>query len=358
MNARTILAIARKDIVDAIKNRYLLLSLVMPVGLSLMFQLLFSGSSGLGTLTLAVYDPGGSRLTAQLRAMPDVKLVEAETVDRLMEEVKGNAVGGVAIPEHFDKDVDLGKQPELTVYLNLTKGGGARAVFRELITREVWSMREEAAPAVIVWSDVSAPEEIPAKAAFQMDFYLLVMFLVMSLTMTGGFVVPLLMVEEKEKHTMEFLLVSPVTPAEIATGKAITGLVYCGLGAGILIALNHGWSGLWPITFLAVFLGAGFMVAAGLLMGSVLHTAMQVNTWSTLVLLVLLAPSWLTVVSLPPYLEGVIRITPTYYLVQILNQSLTGQVTPAGAAGSLAVIAGCMVVTFGLVVWVIRRQEL
>src|SRR4030042_1156717 len=133
------------------------------------------------------------------------------------------------------------------------------------------AMGEEGAPVKLVWSQ-SVPQEEPSsengfrKEGFRMDSYLLVMFLVMSLTMTGSFVVPLLMVEEKEKHTMEFLLVSPVTPAEIAVGKAFTGLAYSGLGAAILIALNHGWSGNWPLTILTVFIGSFFLVSVGLLM--------------------------------------------------------------------------------------------
>jgi ABC-2 type transport system permease protein len=362
MNLRTVLAITQKDIVDAIKNRYLLMSLILPIGLSVMFQLVFGDIANIGAFRVAVYDPGGSRL-AQLRAIPDVIVVEAESVDRLKEEAGGDAVGGIFIPENFDKDLDLGRQPELTVYLNRSKGGGELAVFREIIYQQVWAMREDAAPARLVWAETSAPPEAVssesgiAKEGFRMDTYLLVMFLVMSLTMTGSFVVPLLMVEEKEKHTMEFLLVSPVTPAEIAAGKALTGLVYSVLGAGVLIALNKGWSGNWPVTILAVILGAMFLVMVGLLMGSLLRTMMQINTWSTIIMLVLLAPSWMSVLNLPGFLDTVMRAIPTYYLVKIIGQSLAGRATLGDSAFQLAIIAAGAAVTFVLVVWVLRRQE-
>jgi ABC-2 type transport system permease protein len=362
MKARAILAIAQKDILDAIRNRYLLMSMILPIGLSVTFQLIFGGLSNVGVFRVAVYDPGSSRLTEQLRAASDLQLVEVESEDQLKKEVEGNAIGGIAIPADFDRNVDLGNQPELTVYLNDRKGGGELAVFRQIVIEQVWAMREDSAPVTLEWSLISAqtenpPEEGSQKEGFRMDTYLLVMFLVMSLTMTGSFVVPLLLVEEKEKHTMEFLLVSPVMPAEIAAGKAVTGLVYSILSATVLIALNHGWSGNWPVTFLVVIVGALFLVMTGLLMGTALQTSMQINTWSTVVMMVLLAPSWLSVLQLPAFLGTIIRIIPPYYLVQILGQSLAGQVTPADAALHLAFLSACTVVTFGIVVWVMRRQE-
>jgi ABC-2 type transport system permease protein len=362
MNPRNVLAIARKDISDAIKNRYLLMSLVLPIGLSVLFQLIFGQIANVGTFRVAVYDPGGSRLTDRLRAVPDLNLVEVESKEALLKEVNGDAVGGLSIPDGFDRQVDLGEHPELTVFFNSRKGGGELAVFREIVAEQVWAMGGAESPAKIVWSqtETQARSEQQSgfrKAGFRMDFYLLVMFLIMSLTMTGSFVVPLLLVEEKEKHTMEFLLVSPATPAEIAAGKALTGLTYSVLSAGILIALNHGWSGNWPATFLAVAVGALFLVMAGLLMGSLLHTTMQINTWSTMVMMILLAPSWLSVLQPPPLLDAAVRIIPTFYLTEILSQSLAGEATPAGAAGHLGLLLACTAAVFGIIVWVMRRQE-
>jgi ABC-2 type transport system permease protein len=362
MNARTILAIAWKDSLDAIKNRYLLMSLILPVGLSLLFQLIFGGIANTGKFRVAVYDPDGSRLTTQLRSLDTINLIEVGSLGELDKEVTGDSVGGIIIPGNFDTDVDLGNQPELTIYLNIRKGGGDLAVFRDILYQQVWTMRDEGAPVRMVWTQSDIPEDtIPEsgirKEGFRMDFYLLVMFLVMSLTMTGSFVVPLLLVEEKEKHTMEFLLVAPVTPAEIAAGKAVTGLAYSLLSATVLILLNKGLSGNWPVTIFAVVLGALFLVMAGLLMGSLLHTMMQINTWSTIIMMILLAPSWLSVLQPPALIDKIIHLIPTFYLVELLSQSLTGDLTFADAAGRLGLIAVCALVTFGAVIWVMRRQE-
>jgi ABC-2 type transport system permease protein len=360
MNGRTVWAIAQKDIVDAVKNRYLLISLILPVGLSLMFRVLFGNVPDVGGLTVAIFDPSGSRLTAGLQTQPGVKVLRVDSEEQLKEQVSkmGAAVGGITVPPNFDSDVNSGRQPQLTAYLNMQKGGAQLAAFRELVSEQVWALNPAAEPARINWSEVSAAVSSPTTATFRLDAYLLVLFLVMSLTMTGAFVVPLLLVEEKDKHTMEFLLVSPATTSEVVAGKALTGLAYGALGAGTMIALNHGWSGNWPVTFLVIFLGALFLVAAGLLMGSVFRTMMQVNTWSSIIMLVLLAPTWFSVFQMPSVFETAVRLIPTYYLADILNHSLNNTVTLAGAGIDLAALLGSLILAFGAVIWILRRQEL
>ena len=47
------------------------------------------------------------------------------------------------------------------------------------------------------------------------------------ITTLGLALVPLLMVEEKEAHTLDTLLVSPASLGQLITAKAITGFVYC-----------------------------------------------------------------------------------------------------------------------------------
>jgi len=357
MNWRVILVIARKDIADAVKNRYILVSLVLPIVLSLLLRLLFAAPEDPGTLTMAVYDPTGSRLVTELRALPQVHLLEVDSTQQLMAEVEQDAVGGLALPADLDAAVDAGEQPEITVYVNHQRGGGEIAALQGLVEQQVWAMTRQAMPARVVWVDAAAPPGSQVESAFRLDLYLMTMFLVMALAMTGAFIVPLLLVEEKEKHTLEFLLITPTGPAEVVAGKALTGMVYSLLIAGILITLNQGWVGDWPVTFLAVLLGALFMVAAGLLMGSIFQTTMQVNTWSSLVTLVLMAPSWLIALQVPTALEMALRLVPTHYLVRVLKLALTGDASLAAVWGDLALLLGSVALAFAAVVWILRRED-
>jgi ABC-2 type transport system permease protein len=358
MNWRAVWAIARKDIVDAVKNAYLLIGLVMPVALSLLFRLIFPSQESLSTLTVAVYDPGASHLVAGLQEISSVqvKIVSVDSPEALPEAVKKNVVGGLLVPVGFDAAVAAGQQPELQVYLNRGSGGGALDAFQRMVERQAWALVGRAFPVRMVLTEVAA-NGTHNLADFNMNQYLLSMLMVMSLAMTGAFVVPTLMVEEKERHTLEALLVSPAGAPEVALGKAIVGMVYSGLGAGVLLVLNKGFQGVWPLTVLAVLLGALFTVLLGLLMGSLFRTTTEVNTWSGIVLLAMIMPSWSSVLPMPRPLDVLNRAIPTYYLVRSLEAAQAGGAAIAGAWGNLAVLAACAVLAFVGVVWRLRQEQ-
>ena len=156
MNSRVVAAIARKDIVDAIRNRYLLIALLTPLLVALLFRVLLPGVNSLNNLTIVVHDPGNSLLVAQLRTTPQIKLVGAGSAEAAASEVeKSKAVGGLVVPTNFDADVAAGKQPELTIYVNNKKSTIEQATFRQLLEQQVLSLVKHPVPARLVWIDVA-----------------------------------------------------------------------------------------------------------------------------------------------------------------------------------------------------------
>ncbi len=355
MNTRVVAAIARKDIVDAIRNRYLLIALLTPLLIAVLFRVLLPGVNSLNNLTIVVHDPGNSRLISELRASPQIKLVEAGSADAVSTEVgKSKAVGGLAIPTNFDADVAAGKEPELPIYLNNKRNIIEQATFKQLLERQVLSLVKHPVSARLTWIDLGKDTSAQTGGGLNLNQMLLPLLLLLAFAMTGAFVVPLLLVEEKEKRTLEFLLTSPASLREIITGKALTGVVYSLLISAVLLAINHKLVGNWPLTLLTILLGLLFVVAIGLFMGSLFQNIMQVNTWASLVVFVLLAPSFPSL-GLPAALETGMRIIPTYYFVEGLKLSLAG----TGSArlwGHLAIVLACTVLTFAAAMWALRRE--
>jgi ABC-2 type transport system permease protein len=354
MKSKGILAIARKDIVDAIRNRYLLIALLTPLLVALLLRLLLPGLSGLNALTIVMHDPGNSLIISELRASGQIKLVEAGATDLVSAAVEKNkAVGGLAVPANFDAEVVAGRQPELTIYVNNKKSNIEQAVFRQLLERQIMSLVKQPVPVRPVWIDVG--REAGARASPNLNQMLLPLLVLMAFTMTGALVVPMLLVEEKEKRTMDFLLISPTSLTEIITGKALTGIVYSLLIAGILLALNHKLIGNWPLTLLTISLGLLFVVAVGLLMGSLFQNTMQVNTWAGVVLFILLAPSFPSP-GLPAAVETVLHLIPTYYFVEALRLAMSG--TPSARMwGHLGVVLACTALAFFAATWGLRRAQ-
>src|SRR5215218_1648363 len=115
MNPGIVTAITRKDIVDAIRNRYLLTALITPLFVALLFRVLLPGANPRNLLTVVVHDSGSSALVLELQKTPQINVVAVGSKDATAGEVeKRDAIGGLAIPANFDVDVAAGKQPELT----------------------------------------------------------------------------------------------------------------------------------------------------------------------------------------------------------------------------------------------------
>lgn len=356
MNWRVIAAIAQKDLVDAIRNRYLLVALLTPLSAALLIRLMLPGVDRLNNFAIVVHDPGRSIIVSKLRAVPQLRLVDTESAAGAKAEVeKTNAAGALVFPANFDADVAAGKQPELIVYLNNKRNALDQASFRILVERQVESLDQRPPPATLNWINVREQTDSSTAPEINLSQMLLPLLLLLTFGMTGALVVPLLLVEEKEKRTIDFLLTSPAKLTEVIAGKALTGVVYSVLIGGILLGLNRQMIGNWPMTMLTILLGLFLVVAIGLVMGSLFQTTMQVNTWASIALLVLIAPSFPFPGS-PALLEAAMRVIPTYYFVEALQLSLAGT-SPLRMWGHLAVVVGCTFVAFFAVSWALRREQ-
>ena len=356
MNLNIVSAITRKDLVDAIRHRYLLTALVTPLFVALFFRVLLPAGENASLINVVVHDAGRSGLVAQLRNTPQIGVVEATSAEATAGEVeKRKAIAGLVVPTNFDSDLAAGKQPELTVYINNSKTVFEQAAFRRLLDQMVRTFAQEPDPARLVWVDIDKESNPLTRGGTSLEQLLLPLLLVLTFGMTGAFVVPLLIVEEKEKRTLDFLLYSPASLNEIVAGKALTGVVYTLLIAGLLLGINYKFIHNWPLTALTVVLGLVFVVGVGLVLGGLLQNTMQVNTWAGIVLMVLLAPSF-PLMGITSWFEKVMRVIPTYYLTEALKLSMAGTVS-SQLWIYLAVLLGCTIVVFFAATWTLHRRD-
>lgn len=356
MNLGVIAAITRKDIVDAIRNRYLLTALITPLAVALLFRVLLPNLNDASVLKIVVHDSGNSAMIADLRKVPQIGVIDVASAEATESEVKKQkAIGGLVIPANFDADATAGKQPQLTVYVNNKKSIFEQSAFRQMLDQQVRAAAKQPEPASFVWIDVDKDTSEQSRRGVRLDQMMLPLLLILTLGMIGAMVVPLLLVEEKEKRTLDFLLSSPAGLKEIVAGKALTGVAYTVLIAGVLLFLNRQIIASWSLMGISILLGMIFVVAVGLFLGSLLNNTMQVNTWAGTVLIVLMAPSFPTF-GLPAVVDTAMRFVPTYYLVKALEVSMTGNAT-ARVWGYLAIVLGCTAVAFIAAVWALRRRN-
>jgi ABC-2 type transport system permease protein len=178
------------------------------------------------------------------------------------------------------------------------------------------------------------------------------------LVTTGGFLVPYLIFEEKQTHTMDALLVSPASAADITIGKALAGITYCLVAMAVVLAFNYSNVVSWGVVALAVLAGALLAVGVGLLMGSGFETAQQVGAWSIIPIVLLMAPiMFATLGGLPPILESVLPWMPTIALANLFLLSFSGSATLIQALPDLALVLAWSLPLHAAVIWIVRRSD-
>ncbi|MFZ6026399.1 MAG: ABC transporter permease [Chloroflexota bacterium] len=361
MNWRVVFSIVRKDMVDAVKNYYLLFCIVLPIGMALLFQLVMPNEEEMAHLKVALYAPETSRLALLVQGYAGVEVVAVPAADEVVERVENDKTitGGLVLPPGFDATLSAGEKPVVKAYLSPRASPIQQSVFRGMVTDQAWLLVRQDFPIELLWDSEQTIEgkQHGPQSGLDIDTYLLMVMLLMGLAMIGTFVVPSLMVEEKEKHTLDALLVSPGGPLEVTAGKAIVGMIYSLLVAGILLAMSDGFAGNWPFTVLAVILGALFIVNVGLLMGTAFKVMNQVNAFSSFVMLLLIFPSWMGMFALPEPLAVLVNFVPTYYIAKIATLAIAGNATFANTASYLAILAVCVVAAFAGVTWALRRER-
>lgn len=340
----------------------------MPIALSVLFGAMFGGlrdsdvpASLLGELgpasVVLVHDAGESQIPRLLDATEsfDVRFVASpEEMERVLIDDRLNA--GLILPEGFDAALMEGGQPALQLVVNPQQGDGGIAL-RAWLTHALWDRTNQPFPSVVATETLASKGPSPLSQRQEQ----MALWLVMSLVTTGVYVVPALLVEEKQSRTLNAVLTTPAGYGELVLAKAGVGLIYGLLSSGLILALNEGWGNNVGLVIGAVFLGALVLVGLGLLLGGLFDDMPTLNTWGTVAMLVLMLPGALHGLLVSGLfrlglLQWGVRLLPTYHVLDAVYAALSDQIVPERMALNLALLAGMAILLVFFVVVMLRRR--
>ena len=353
---RIIWTIALKDIVDAVKSKTTL-SIMLGVALTMLSGRALPLLLQLKPVpTAAVYDAGDARLVKALRQRDGIRVYnarsQAEMESRLAEGT--DKILGLVIPADFDARLAAGETITLDGYgahwTDMEEIAALQAVFEA----EINDITGET-----VYINTDTPRLYPTTDT-QGQSTMMTMSLVIATTLICVILVPYLMIDEKEKHTIDALLVSPASIGQVVAGKAIAGAFY-GLVAGILaLAFSHVMVVHWWAALLTVVCGTAFAVAVGLMMGSFFDNAQNMGVWMGAVMLGMLVPvmaEMATRDNWPAILQAVFPQLPTALMSGLFRTSFAQYAPSSLVLGKLALILLWAAPLYALVIWRIRRSD-
>lgn len=174
--------------------------------------------------------------------------------------------------------------------------------------------------------------------------------------MVGMYVPSMLLAEEKEKKTIEVLLLSPASAGDVLLGKGLLTFFSIILVTGILLLISLP-SG---VNLLAIFamtvLISVFSIFIGMMVGLLSPTQMATGTIGMPVYLMLILVPQLVSFAENRVLEFIARLLPTHYYFRSLDRILAGGAGWQEIRLDMLIIALSTVLTFYILLFVYRKK--
>jgi ABC-type Na+ efflux pump permease subunit len=318
---RILLAIAGKDIREALQNK-IFISLILGVGVMIASNAVLPLLINRQNLpTVIVYDEGRSTIIRGLTGSDEFQIGLVDSRQALQEALSEAPATrmGLVIPADFDQNAGSSQVIQL-------EGLSAHWADQDKINQ--WKLFFEEQLGAAAWAQVninlSDQSLYPGLESGGNPLMVIVLSVIVMFTM-GAALVPLLLIEEKENHTIEALLVSPATFTQLISGKALAGSTFCLLAGLVVILFNRYLFVNWWVVFLAVVFSTAFAVAIGLVIGTISGNPAMGGMLGGLILLSLIfltVLQFLGLESLPPLLQTLLSWFPGSYLVNLFRFSM------------------------------------
>ncbi|PYZ96319.1 ABC transporter [Alteribacter lacisalsi] len=184
-----------------------------------------------------------------------------------------------------------------------------------------------------------------------------VMIINLAFVAVAAYVQSVVIAEEKEKHTLRGLMMSPATTTEILAGKSLVSILLTALTVGLCLRLSGFETGNWLLIGAGMALSLVFYVALGTLLGLLTRSLMEASVVITPIIFILGMGTIFTELIRNQTILTVIEYLPNFQLESLAAAVESG----AGAgdvAGSLALLGGWSAVAIVASVVVYKKREM
>jgi ABC-2 type transport system permease protein len=222
-------------------------------------------------------------------------------------------------------------------------------------------------PAVRYLSGVQAPAVLQVERApatnnqnlldrIGLRTWSVIVAIVLMISMVSLLVVPVVLAEEAERKTLDALVLI-ASYVDVIIAKALLGLTYIAVMVPLLLRITDISVDSAPAFLATVALLSVSLLGFGLLIGSLFRNANQLNTWSGVILIPVVAPAFAVGIPAPAFVRSLAAVTPTGQAMKLLLNSATGEKLYSNIAISIAIICLWAVVAYGLLLGDMRRRQ-
>ena len=349
MSFARILTMMIRDLGRGPRSPVFLYATLMPLLITFVTQVVLLALF-LPTPKMGIADLDGSSVTAGFEGAEGVDVIRAGSAERLEQLVAGTDVdAGLVLPVGFDEAVAAGERPPL----QLLFAGESRITHRIILAVHaldlVRAIEGRPCPAEVTLTAVGDGPKLPLKDLIVLGVVL------WPLLVCGIFVPGFMLVQEKEQGTLQALLVTPTTMAEVLTAKGAFAFLLVLVMCLLTLALN-GAIGAEPLALvLCLALAALMCNQIGLIYGAIARDGKVLYNLVQTLNMVAMGP--LLFYFFPKWPQWPAMLFPTYWFIDPLYKVALRGVPLAEVAWELGIglaVVGLLMVP---VVALGRRME-
>jgi len=317
MSLKRIIILLIHEFKSSIKSFFFFQAILTPVLFSLVVSLVF-GRLFLGTPDLGFLESERSEMVTLLQDDINISFYKTEA-DLLKAVEKGKVDMALKLPDDFDQSLKSNKDTPITIYFwgatSLLKRTGLTNSFSNAI-------RQISGRVFPVTLKPVYPDNKKSEPWFTRMMPLLVILAIM---MSGMLLPSTSLVDEKQKETLDALLVTPVSYVEIQISKTFYGFILSSLMGLLILIINNALPEKWPIFLVTLLLAALCASTIGSLFGYSGKSILSVMNLIKSLMMVFYAPAILNFfLSIPDWVQ---KVFPTYYiygpLIKISNNEFS-----------------------------------
>lgn len=281
MNARVIMAIFRKDLLDSLRNYQVILMVLTPIILSLLFTNIMSGSKTASALPEIgiISSPQQPLIESLVGKGLSKKITFYQNRNDLESAILEGTVGfGIILPEIISAR-NSKNQPVTLLYPPHIPDFGVETL-KSAFEAEIRAQLKIQPPPLPFEFRVEVVAGSTSNANALAD-RMFPMLMVMAMGMVGFLALPMAIVEEREKGTLNAIFLTPIKTSEFITGKSLFSLFLSLTTIVIMLSLNDKWSANSGYMLLIILSGTLMTIFTGLIIANFAKTQAAVNAVGT-----------------------------------------------------------------------------
>jgi ABC-2 type transport system permease protein len=337
VNSR-LLSLIRKEFIQILRDpRTLALVLVIPI--MQLFLLGYAATNDIREVPLVVFDqdrgPAARELLDAYRASDYFRVAfDVQTEQELSDLIDGGAARvGLIIPPDYTKQIRGNGVGQVVFILDgsdptvaSTALSAAQLVGQSLSTRVTAERLSRHGQAAVLTAPVDVRTQVWYNPDLRSTYYMIPGVIGMILFALTSILTATAIVRERERGTIEQLIVTPIRPWELVVGKMLPYVILAFLNTLEVLALGHWWFGV-PIRGdlgVILLLSGLFLLSSlgiGLLASTFANTQQEAMllVWMTLLPTIFLSGFFFPLQSMPKVLQWVSYLLPLRYYLNIIR---------------------------------------